>query len=75
MRTRAGLVMAVEVDPVTEQWRVAGVKELEGGMPLVFIDNLDIRRRKTSRRRIDENQDVYMDVRFDVTGYMRAETS
>lgn len=59
--------------------RIGGLRmvlhALEGGMPLVFIDNLDIRRRKVSPRTIEENEDVYMDVRFDVIGYMRVKES
>lgn len=59
--------------------RIGGLRRvlhaLEGGMPLVFIDNLDIRRRKVGRRRIEENEDVYMDVRFEVIGYLRVKES
>ena len=59
--------------------RIGGLRRvlhaLEGGLPLVFIDNLDIRRRKVGQRWFKENEDVYMDVRFDVIGYMRVKES
>ena len=56
--------------------RMQGLQEvlhtLESGVPFIFIDNVDVRRRKTSRRRLDTIEDVYLDVRFDITGYMRS---
>lgn len=46
---------------------------LESGVPFIFIDNVDVRRRKTNRRGLkNTNQEVYLDVRFDITGYMRS---
>lgn len=56
--------------------RMPGLQEvlhtLESGVPFIFIDNVDVRRRKTNRRRQDALDDDYLDVRFDVTGYMRS---
>lgn len=56
--------------------RIGGLQQvlhsLESGMPFIFIDNVDIRRRQAGLRgRQDKNADVYLDVRFDLTGYMR----
>lgn len=45
---------------------------LESGIPFIFIDNLNVRRRKASRRLLDTNEDVYLDVRFDIIGYIRS---
>lgn len=45
---------------------------LESGIPFIFIDNLNVRRRKASRRLLDTNEDVYLNVRFDIIGYIRS---
>ena len=58
--------------PVRMQSLQVVLHTLESGIPFIFIDNVDVRRRKTSRRRQDTNEEVYLDVRFDVTGYMRS---
>lgn len=56
--------------------RMQGLQEvlhtLESGMPFVFIDNIDVRRRKVSRQQLESDEEVYLDVRFDITGYMRS---
>ena len=56
--------------------RMPGLQEvlhaLESGIPFIFIDNVDVRRRKTNRRRLDTDEADYLDVRFDITGYMRS---
>ncbi len=56
--------------------RMPGLQEvlhtLESGIPFIFIDNVDVRRRKKRRRQLDTNEDVYLDVRFDIAGYMRS---
>ena len=49
---------------------------LESGAPFVFIDNIDVRRRQVRLRGLqNKNEDVYLDVRFDITGYMRPPAS
>jgi general secretion pathway protein M len=48
---------------------------LESGRPFVFIDNVDVRRRQAGLRgrNYDEQiENVYVDVRFDIAGYMRS---
>ncbi len=48
---------------------------LESGKPFVFVDNIDIRRRKSRRRRKGPESEVELDVRLDVFGYMRADAA
>ena len=49
---------------------------LESGAPFVFIDNIDVRRRQVRLRGLqNKNEDVNLDVRFDLTGYMRPPAS
>ena len=58
--------------PVRMQGLQKVLHTLESGVPFIFIDNVDVRRRKTSRRLLNTNEEVYLDVRFDITGYMRS---
>lgn len=66
VRIAIRIQMPVRMDPLHKI-----LHALESGQPFVFIDNVDIRRRKTRRRRRPEG-DVGLDVRLDVYGYMRA---
>lgn len=60
--------MPVRIEPLQQI-----LYNLERGKPFVFIDNIDIRRRKTRRRKIEPETDIELDVRFDAYGYLRAE--
>ena len=55
--------------------RIQGLQQvlhaLESGMPFVFIDNIDVRRRRVSRQQVESDEAVYLDVRFDIIGYVR----
>ncbi len=44
---------------------------IETGAPLLFLENLDMRARSADRRRERVPDDVLLEVRFDVYGYMR----
>jgi general secretion pathway protein M len=44
---------------------------LETSMPFLFIDNLDIQARRDRRGKGGSEEAVTLDVRFDVSGYMR----
>jgi general secretion pathway protein M len=44
---------------------------LESTMPMLFLDNVNIRARSESRRQSEKTDDVVLDLRFDVYGYMR----
>ena len=46
---------------------------LEAARPFVFVDNLDIKNRRT--RSNDANQDPELIIRFDLYGYLRPRTS
>lgn len=53
---------------------VKTLHELEGGRPLLFVDNLSIRSRKKVRGRRKNRTVVYrLDVRFDLSGYLRGD--
>jgi general secretion pathway protein M len=46
--------------------------KLEGGRPLLFVDNLSIRSRKRIRgRRKNRTVEYRLDIRFDLAGYLR----
>ena len=47
--------------------------EMENGTPYLFIDNLNIQKRST-RRRVGREvvTEEYLDVKFDLAGYLRA---
>ena len=74
VKEEAGVTrVAIRVQlPVRIQSLQEVLHTLESGVPFIFIDNVDVRRRKTSRRLKNTNQEVYLDVRFDITGYMRS---
>jgi general secretion pathway protein M len=43
--------------------------ELEGGEPLLFLDNVGIRSREETRRRRERTEDGMLDIHLDVYGY------
>lgn len=47
------------------------IYELEAGLPILFIDNLDVRTMVGSRGGTDGDQDVQIEIHFDVYGFMR----
>jgi len=47
--------------------------ELEASAPFLFIDNVEIRARATSRARV-QGENPQLDVRFDLSGYLRRAT-
>ncbi len=44
---------------------------LEGGKPYLFIDNVDIRRRKARKRAVAPEKEVDLEIRLDLYGYMQ----
>lgn len=48
--------------------------DLEGSTPLMFIDNINIYRQRARRRRGKVVTPSHLDVRFDLSAYMRAES-
>ena len=48
--------------------------DLEAEKPFAFVDNLDIRNRRGTRRSATENLDPELMIRFDLSGYLRPET-
>lgn len=74
VKEEAGVTrVAIRVQlPVRIQSLQEVLHTLESGVPFIFIDNVDVRRRKTSRRLLNTNEEIYLDVRFDITGYMRS---
>lgn len=48
--------------------------DLEGGEPLLFLDNIDIRSRDETRRRRERQEDGALDIHFDVYGYARPQS-
>jgi general secretion pathway protein M len=47
------------------------IYDLEAGLPILFIENLDVRTVVGPRSAADPNQDVQVEIHFDVYGYMR----
>jgi|HubBroStandDraft_1064217.scaffolds.fasta_scaffold35531_2 general secretion pathway protein M len=47
--------------------------ELEASAPFLFLDNVEIRARATSRQRV-QGENPQLDVRFDLSGYLRRAT-
>lgn len=47
--------------------------ELEGSTPLLFVDSVNVYRQRARRRRGRVVTPSYLDVRFDVSAYMRSE--
>jgi general secretion pathway protein M len=47
------------------------IYDLEAGLPILFIDNLDVRTIVRSRGAADPDQDTQIEIHFDVYGYMR----
>jgi general secretion pathway protein M len=47
--------------------------ELEASAPFLFIDNVEVRARATSRQRV-QGENPQLDVRFDLSGYLRRTT-
>jgi general secretion pathway protein M len=50
------------------------IYELEAALPYVFLDNVEIRSRFALRRREPVKDDPVLDVRLDLSGYMRRAT-
>lgn len=48
--------------------------ELEASTPFLFVDNVEVRARATSRQRV-QGENPQLDVRFDLSGYLRRATS
>lgn len=48
--------------------------DLEARKPFAFVENLDIRNRRGTRRNAAENQDPELMIRLDLSGYLRPET-
>lgn len=46
---------------------------VEAGKPFVFVDNLDIRNRRATRRAALKEMDPVLMIRFDLLGYLRPE--
>jgi hypothetical protein len=47
------------------------IYDLEAGLPILFIENHDVRTVTGPRSAADPNQDVQIEIHFDVYGYMR----
>jgi hypothetical protein len=47
------------------------IYDLEAGLPILFIDNLDVRTMVGPRGGTDGDQDVQIEIHFDVYGFMR----
>jgi general secretion pathway protein M len=47
------------------------IYDLEAGLPILFIDNLDLRAVSRLRGPADASEDVQIEIHFDVYGYMR----